>query len=396
MKRYGLLAGLFIFILSAVIIMNNRFMFVSASFLTILLSLLFIVCAFWLGYKLNQASLKISALESNETKQANTINDLTKQNQEYLQFFNCFEGVTLYIYNEKDKKTNISNGVEKLFGYTQKKFQCSTDMWKDLVHEEDRSKVKKSEQLLLTGKSIDVKFRIVHPTDGIKWIRKVSQPVTNSAGEIDIINGQFIDITEQKNLENQLRHMAYFDDLTDLPNRKMLDRHIHKALARSKRHQHSFSLMFVDLDDFKEVNDTLGHDAGDRLLKEVVARFNQTTREEDLIARIGGDEFILVFEETSREEIEDIAQRIIENTTRPYTIDENEASVSVSIGISMYPENGSDKEALIQNADKAMYFAKNNGKNNYKFYTQDMQDITLNEESIFAKWFNKIQNTFTL
>ena len=205
-------------------------------------------------------------------------------------------------------------------------------------------------------------------------------------GMLEKINGQFEDITRQKELELELQRMAFFDELTDIPNRKMLDRQIQKALVRSKRHQHNFSIMFIDLDDFKKVNDTLGHDAGDQLLIDVVSRINQCIREEDLISRIGGDEFIVMFEETGKDEIEQIAERIIKYVAEPYKINDYSANISLSIGISMYPNDGEDKEKLIKAADKAIYYAKNNGKNNYQIYTEDLNDVEINDKGIFNKW----------
>ncbi len=292
----------------------------------------------------------------NDLKMKNTL--IEKQLEEFDQFFNSFDHATLYIYDLKNDRTYYSKGVESLFGYTQNQFNNNGRLWTTLVHEKDQKKLQKSDELLFSGNKIEVDFRVIHPIDGEKWIKKVSKPVTNKDGKMIKINGQFIDITKQKELEIQLRHMAYFDDLTDLPNRKMLDRHIKKGLARSKRHNHNFTLMFIDLDDFKQVNDNLGHDAGDMLLKEVTSRLNTSTREEDMIARIGGDEFIVVFEETSQEEIENIAKRIINNVSASFIIDGHEVFVSVSIGISMYPEHGEDKETLIQNQIKRCIMRK--------------------------------------
>lgn len=192
-------------------------------------------------------------------------------------------------------------------------------------------------------------------------------------------------MTAQKTLEQQLRKMAYFDDLTDLPNRKMLDRHIKKALARSKRHGHPFAMMFIDLDDFKAINDELGHDVGDHYLVEITKRLDDCVREEDLIARFGGDEFIVVFEETEQSEIETIAVRILDSLQSPVFIKEHELKVSGSIGVSLYPEHGESKEALIRRADQAMYAAKHDGKNHYQVYHEGLEDLEPEDEGIFQQ-----------
>ncbi len=312
--------------------------------------------------------------------------------QEYEVLMDSLEGVIYSLDMEKNNVTFIK-GADQTFGYSNETFRKNTNLWREIIHPEDRAKVDKSEKFLQLGKSTRIEFRILHPIEDEKWVLKIATPIQDDDGKIVRINGQIIDITDRKQLENQLKQMAYFDDLTDLPNRKMLDRHIEKALARSKRHNHNFTLMFVDLDDFKLVNDTLGHDAGDLLLQEVVQRINHTIREEDLIARIGGDEFIIVFEETTKEDVEDIAKRIVENVSLPYKLNEQDARISLSIGISMYPDDGEDKGSLIDHADKAMYYAKNNGKNNYKLYSPDLEAIEFKKVGLWGKWMNALQNS---
>lgn len=277
-------------------------------------------------------------------------------------------------------------------GYSVEELNHNPHIFKELIHVEDLEKYKKAEMQLKLGNLSEVKFRIAHPNGDEKWVEKVATPFRNQNGIIEKIVGQMFDITDQMKLEHALQQLAYNDDLTDLPNRKALDRHIEKALARSKRHEHNFTLMFIDLDDFKKVNDTMGHEAGDVLLKEVVNRLQDCIRDEDLISRIGGDEFIVVFEETNKAIIEEIAERIIERVALPYFIHEQEAKISLSIGVSMYPDDGIDKETLIDHADKAMYYAKNNGKNNYKIYTPDLQEME-SKKGILEKWIDAIQNS---
>ncbi|SER18921.1 PAS domain S-box-containing protein/diguanylate cyclase (GGDEF) domain-containing protein [Gracilibacillus ureilyticus] len=392
MKKTGLITTLIAIILSVTVIFfqiitGHNFHWIDGTLI------LFLITIIWMGQRLDRKASEYQVTVKEKENLVRHIDSLTRKVEEFEQFFNSFDGVTLFMYDVIQQKSRFSKGVESLFGLTQNQFITNGELWKGIIHPDDREKVAESEALLHSGNAVQVDFRIIHPTEGEKWVTKVSKPITNDRGMITQINGQFMDITTQKELENELRYMAYFDDLTDLPNRKMLDRHVKKALARSKRHHHSFSLMFVDLDDFKQVNDTLGHDAGDQLLVDVVERLGHCTREEDLIARIGGDEFIVVFEETTKKEIEEIAKRIIQSATKPYILGENEARISVSIGVSMYPDDGDDKETLIKNADKAMYFAKNNGKNNYKLYSPDLQEVEVNEEGIFAKWISIFQKS---
>ncbi|QCR31210.1 sensor domain-containing diguanylate cyclase [Lysinibacillus sp. SGAir0095] len=312
--------------------------------------------------------------------------ELTIKYEDYEQFFTSFDEAIFFSYNYNNHQAMFSKGIEKLIGYTQTEFNNNKDILKQIVHNEDFLEFNKALRELKHGKPVRKELKIIHPKIGEKWVLFKAQPFRNMDGMLEKINGQFEDITRQKELELELQRMAFFDELTDIPNRKMLDRQIQKALVRSKRHQHNFSIMFIDLDDFKKVNDTLGHDAGDQLLIDVVSRINQCIREEDLISRIGGDEFIVMFEETGKDEIEQIAERIIKYVAEPYKINDYSANISLSIGISMYPNDGEDKEKLIKAADKAMYYAKNNGKNNYQIYTEDLNDVEINDKGIFNKW----------
>ncbi|MBU9722390.1 sensor domain-containing diguanylate cyclase [Bacillus alkalicola] len=315
--------------------------------------------------KLNQ---EYGDLNATQAKLEEQLKVKTANIRDYEMLFHSLDGA-VYSYDViNNENSYFSEGFVDVYGY-------SPESWKDIIHDKDKHKVEADEIKLFAGEPSKIEYRIHHPYLGERWVVKYSTPIIGSDGNVTKINGQIIDITFRKELENELNQMAYYDDLTDLPNRKALDKHITKALARSKRHHHNFSIMFIDLDDFKIVNDTMGHEAGDDLLIEVVRRLNESIREEDLVARLGGDEFIIVFEETNKAEIEDIANRIIENIALPYTLNDKEVKISLSIGISMYPDDGEDKETLIDNADKAMYFAKNKGKNNYKMYTPDLENI---------------------
>lgn len=325
------------------------------------LTLLVLPFIWWLGKQYDSLSIRYHQLTNAKC-------------QKYALDLDSFSG-SIFVWDLVNEEMYFSKGMEQLLGFSEKYFNQTPFIWKNLIHKDDIYTLQKDKRRLLSGKSSQVEFRIHHPEHGEKWIMKTATPIKDENGQVCMINGQMFDITERKKLENKLKHMAYFDDLTDLPNRKLLDRHISKALAHCKRHHHTLSIMFIDLDDFKQVNDTLGHEAGDKLLKEVVARLNQCLREEDLIARIGGDEFIAVLEEASKQQMEHIAERIIQHVSQPYVISNQEVNISLSIGISMFPEDGEDKETLIEHADQAMYFAKRNGKNNYKMYSSDLHAL---------------------
>jgi len=167
------------------------------------------------------------------------------------------------------------------------------------------------------------------------------------------------DITPVKRAQQRLEHIAYHDVLTGLPNRLLLAASLGQTLERAKRHEHRVALLFIDLDDFKSVNDALGHAAGDELLQEVARRLQRAVRAEDLVARLSGDEFVVVFEEIARrEEAVYLAQKIATALAYAMTLAQRSVSVSASIGIAVYPDDGDTADALLRLADAAMYRAK--------------------------------------
>ena len=354
------------------------------------LILMAIVCSWFMYKQIINLREDIKDQKEKYDEQNKELSNLQHKNKEYELLFDSLEGA-IFSFDAKTNETYFSKGMEDVTGYSAEEFIQNPSFWKTIILPEDLPTVIQNEQLLRDGESTRVEYRILHKEHGARWIVNISQPVISQDGSLLKINGQLIDISSRKALEEELKQMAFHDDLTDLPNRKALDRHIEKALARSKRHHHNFTLMFIDLDDFKIVNDTLGHDAGDMLLKDVVTRLEACIREEDLVARIGGDEFIVVFEETNKEEIEEIAKRILENVSKPYFINENEAKISLSIGVSMYPDDGETKQTLIENADKAMYFAKNNGKNNFKLYSPELNEMELKKVGLLERFLKPFQ-----
>jgi len=185
--------------------------------------------------------------------------------------------------------------------------------------------------------------------------------------------GVFHDITEIKRSEEKITHQAYHDALTGLPNRLLFNDRLKVALAHAQRKQLGLGVMFMDLDNFKNINDSLGHAVGDRLLQSVARRLSRWVREEDTVARLGGDEFIMLLQG-----IEDpdysvhVAQRILESVAEPFRVGDQELFVTASIGITLFPHDGRDLETLVSNADMAMYRAKESGRNSYKLFTPAM------------------------
>ena len=198
-------------------------------------------------------------------------------------------------------------------------------------------------------------------------------PYANADGSVAGLIGTIVDITDRKQAEEHIRHLAQYDTLTGLANRNMFYEHLKRALIQAQRIDKPLAVMFMDLDRFKNINDTLGHSAGDTVLKEVAERLRAALRAGDIIGRLGGDEFVVLLEELPEPmHCAAAAKKIVDTVARAYILDGQEFHVTASIGISTYPADGEDMQSLLKNADIAMYRAKELGKNNYQFYSEQM------------------------
>lgn len=199
--------------------------------------------------------------------------------------------------------------------------------------------------------------------------------IRDSSGDITHYVGLFHDISDMKRQEEFIRHQAFHDSLTGLPNRPLLLNRIDKAIARASREKNRFALIFLDLDNFKNINDSLGHSIGDILLREAAERLRHVARSADTVARLGGDEFIVLVEDMNDEKpATALAQRILESFKKPFIIKDNTLHVSTSIGVAIFPEDGEDTGVLIRNADTAMYRAKENGRENFAMFTTSLNE----------------------
>jgi len=205
------------------------------------------------------------------------------------------------------------------------------------------------------------------------WNQLDIAPVKNDAGEVTHFVGIMDDITEFKTYQEQLEYQATYDELTGLINRTLLNDRLDQAIRSAQRRQNEVCVFFLDLDNFKVINDTLGHSTGDELLKVIAERLLNGARSEDTIARYGGDEFVLIFPQISKmDDAVLIAERLISEIAQPVQIKGHKLQGTISIGISFYPHDGLDKETLLQHADAAMYHAKDKGRNTFCFYTEEL------------------------
>lgn len=235
--------------------------------------------------------------------------------------------------------------------------QSYVDMWEHLVR----------------GESWQGEF-INRRKDGTDYYESVLiSPVRDINGEPISYLAIKEDITDQKLAEERMANLAHFDQLTGLPNRTLLQDHFRYALSLAQRTRDRLAILFLDLDNFKNVNDALGHSIGDELLMQVSVRLRSAIREGDTVARLGGDEFIFILSGTDANGAANIAEKLLKVISAPYQINNNELSPTASVGISIYPEDGTDIETLSRNADAAMYRAKQEGRNDFRFYTEAMQ-----------------------
>ncbi|MFN3397714.1 MAG: putative bifunctional diguanylate cyclase/phosphodiesterase, partial [Sulfurimicrobium sp.] len=197
--------------------------------------------------------------------------------------------------------------------------------------------------------------------------------VLDSDGRVTEYIGIFSDITEHKKAEEDILRLAHFDALTGLPNRVLLNDRVSHALSIAQRSEKPMAVLFLDLDHFKNINDTLGHHVGDELLVEIAKRLQSLVREEDTVSRLGGDEFVLLLPTSDVAGAAHVAEKLLETVAQRYEHEQHELVITASIGIAMYPEDGEDFESLAKNADMAMYRAKQDGRNRYRFFTPEMQ-----------------------
>lgn len=203
-------------------------------------------------------------------------------------------------------------------------------------------------------------------------------PFFSEDGHFEGYRGIGRDITERKVSEERVQYLATHDSLTGLPNRFMFSELLDLAIESARRYQRKLAVLFIDLDRFKNINDTLGHEAGDLLLKEMANRLNDCLRSSDVVARLGGDEFVILVQDVDEaERISTLARKILAVAVKPIVVLGQECRVTTSVGISMYPDDAQDEQSLMKNADIAMYRAKEEGKNNYQFFSSEIKQRTL-------------------
>jgi len=244
----------------------------------------------------------------------------------------------------------------------------------------------------------DVVIHCVLPSGAPFYLSMSGEPIFDDEGKFTGYRGISREITEQKISQERIQYLATHDGLTGLPNRVMFSHLLNLGIPLAARNKRSFAVLFIDLDRFKFVNDTLGHDAGDGLLQEITRRFKQTLRASDVIARLGGDEFVVLIQEmTDANQPATVARKLLAAAMEPMALLGQECRVTASIGIAVYPADGEDEQSLMKNADIAMYHAKEEGKNNFQFFSKDIKSHSLERMTLEANLRHALErNEFSL
>jgi len=280
-----------------------------------------------------------------------------------------FEGGTIKSIYHSPKCLEIT-------GYTPEEYYNDPLLWFTMIHEDDRDLVVEFLNGIFAGEDHEpIRHRIIHKDGTERWILNNCAVQRLESGErrsISRLDGFILDITEIKQAEENIFFLAHHDPLTKLPNRSTLYARIEQVLSVAQKAKRSVALLFLDIDGFKQINDSMGHDVGDRLLQSVARALSDCTRSCDVVSRLGGDEFVLVLWDCGVAETTIVAEKIINSG---FSIEGSNIAVNTSIGISLYPDDGNDYLALLKNADIAMYHAKKSGGKNFQFFTHKLNEM---------------------
>jgi len=293
------------------------------------------------------------------------------------------EQIPAVVYADDGEVTSYVNPqIEEILGVTPEAYQADPDMWLHMVHPDDRDRVQAQSSAFIAGGGADLDdYRMVRPDGRVVWVRDRAYAHRDGEGRAVFEHGIMFDVTELKEAEARVAHMAYHDGLTSLANRLLFEETLILAVERAKRDDMAVAVVFLDLDNFKLVNDSLGHHAGDLLLSELAERLATCTRETDLVARQGGDEFLMLLADLDPQAVEAaaerVANRVVEALAQPFELQGTEFHAGGSIGISLYPRDALDAETLLKNADIAMYRAKRLEPGGHAFFASEGDDATL-------------------
>jgi diguanylate cyclase (GGDEF)-like protein/PAS domain S-box-containing protein len=277
-----------------------------------------------------------------------------------------------------DGRVEFSPRMAEILGYPEHEMPKYSDTWLKMVHPDDVERLEEAANDCVQGRTrtFACEYRIHCHNGSYRWLLSRGIVVARDARKRPIrMAGMITDISERKEADERIWHHANFDALTGMPNRRLFRDRLNRDVVNAGRNRSKLALMFIDLDRFKQVNDLLGHDAGDLLLKEAARRIADCVRESDTVARIGGDEFTVILSKLGHtEHVEHLAQKLLDALHQPFKLNKESAYVSGSIGVAIFPDDGYTSEELIRKADQAMYAAKHAGKNQFSYFTRSMDE----------------------
>jgi diguanylate cyclase (GGDEF)-like protein/PAS domain S-box-containing protein len=293
--------------------------------------------------------------------------------------------VYIDVADETMATTYVSPQIEALLGIKPQEYIDDPDLWTKRLHPDDRERALTTYlQGRESGEPFTFEYRLLSGDGDPVWFRDSAVVVRNEQSEPAFIEGVMLDITDRKKAEEQAAFLAYHDKLTGLPNKAMFEELLELSIARARRHDLAVCVITTDLDDFKLVNDSLGHERGNELLGKLAERFREATRETDLVARPGGDEFLLLLADLERGgtpgagdpilAAEAVASRVRESLNQPFDLDGTEVYVTASIGIALFPNHAGDANELLRISDAAMYQSKRAAPGGYVVYSDKTDD----------------------
>ena len=289
------------------------------------------------------------------------------------------EAVPYYFNYETAMYDFIGTGILTLTGYSNEEFTPA--IWSEIMQEEIPIGAlaglpsEQAHKKIREGDGLNWRSdcRILTKSGEERWLTDSAVMIKNRLGVTTGSLGILLDITERKRAEKRIEYLAYFDSLTGLPNRTLFLDRLNTVLAHSRRAQSQLAVLFLDLDEFKNINDALGHSVGDLLLQQTAQRLRDCLREGDTLARMGGDEFLILLPLINRpEDAAVLSQRILDQICKPFLLVDSNCFIAASIGIVLFPSDASDGPGMLRNAEIAMYDAKRSGGNKYRFYTSDL------------------------
>jgi diguanylate cyclase (GGDEF)-like protein/PAS domain S-box-containing protein len=287
-------------------------------------------------------------------------------------------GDCVWEWNLATQQILLSPQGKQMFGFAEHEIGSDIQSWQDRVHRDDRASLERDTRSYLAGglTYFSSEYRVRCKAGDWKWVHARGMAVRHdAAGKVLSMFGVYTDINERKLAAATIEYQANFDPLTRLPNRRLFRDRLEQQIKNAHRVGLPIALMLIDLDHFKEVNDTLGHDVGDILLIEAARRIQSCVRDSDTVARLGGDEFIVILSDlASPSSVDSVAQHILDQLAESFVLHSETVFVSASIGITLYPADTADIESLLKHADQALYVAKDAGRNRFRYFTPALQE----------------------